>query len=103
MSRYARRRDSNHGDLVRAFERLGCTVADLSHAGLPGWPDVVVGCIGLNHLVEFKDLRTAYGRQGLNENQQAFSREWRGGQVYVVTSELEAEALVTNWRRSLKR
>lgn len=103
MSRYARRRDTNHAPLTRAFEALGCTVADLSHAGVPGWPDVVVGCVGVNHLVEFKSMETAYGRAGLNPNQQAFSRDWRGGQVFVVTSDLEVQALVGNWRRSVQR
>lgn len=102
MSRYARRRDSNHGELVKAFEQLGCSVADLSHAGLPGWPDVVVGCIGLNHLVEFKCLDTDYGRAGLNTNQQAFARDWRGGVVHVVATPDHVAFLVGNWRKGAR-
>lgn len=93
------RKDGNHGQLTLAFLRLGCTVADTSNAGIAGWPDVVVGCIGLNHLVEFKDRETAYGRAGLNPNQQAFSRDWRGGQLFSVSSPDEVVALVGNWRR----
>lgn len=96
MSRYARRRDKNHGELQRAFEQLGCSVADLSGAGIPGWPDVVVGVAGRNHLVEFKNPETRYGRAGLNDNQQAFARDWRGGKLYAVSTVQEVAALVRN-------
>lgn len=99
MSRYARRRDGNHAQLTKAFLQLGCTIADLSHAGLPGWPDVVAGCAGRDWLVEYKNPETRYGRAGLNSNQQAFSRDWRGGQLYVVSTVEEVAALVSNWRR----
>jgi len=100
MTRNRSKRDANHNDLTKAFEQLGCSVQDLSHAGVAGWPDVVVGCIGRNHLVEFKNPETAYGRAGLNPNQQAFARDWRGGQLYAVTTRDEVMALVQNWRRA---
>lgn len=100
MNRYARRRDGNHEQLARTFEQLGCTVADLSHAGLPGWPDVVVGCAGVDRLVEIKNPETRYGRAGLNPNQQTFSRDWRGGRLFVVSTPDEVIALVGNWRRA---
>lgn len=100
MKRKACRRDDNHAELTDQFELLGCTVEDTSHVGLPGFPDVVVGCMGENHLVEFKNPDTAYGRAGLNKNQQDFSRRWRGGRVWEVSSRDEVTALVQNWRRS---
>ena len=100
MSRYARRRDGNHGTLTAAFLRLGCTVIDCSHAGIAGWPDVVVGCCGVDRLVEFKNPATRYGRAGLNANQTAFTRDWRGGSVFVVSSTDEVAALVSDWRRA---
>lgn len=93
------RKDGNHDNIVRAFERVGCTVAQLHDTGLPGWPDLVVGVIGVNHLVECKNLETAYGRAGLNENQSAFARDWRGGKVWVATSEVDAYNLVAEWRK----
>lgn len=99
MSRYARRRDGNHASLVTCFVQLGCTVADLSHAGIAGWPDIVVGCCGMERLVELKNPETRYGRAGLNKNQQAFSRDWRGGPVFVASTPDEVAALVINWRR----
>ncbi|UHQ21910.1 hypothetical protein LVB77_14675 [Lysobacter sp. 5GHs7-4] len=97
MSRRASK-DANHDEIVEHFELLGCSVAELHNAGLPGWPDTVVGCIGVNHLVEIKNPATAYGRRGLNPNQQHFSRDWRGEKVWAVCSTDEATALVQNWR-----
>lgn len=99
MSKYARRKDGNHKELLLAFQQMGCSTADLSNAGIAGWPDTVVGCVGLNHLVEFKNPATRYGRDGLNQNQEAFSRDWRGGKLYVVSTVEEIAALVGNWRR----
>jgi hypothetical protein len=98
MNRYARRKDRNHGELVKAFEQLGCSVADLSNAGISGWPDVVLGVAGRNHLCEFKNPESRYGKAGLNPNQQAFTRDWRGGKLFMVSSVDEAAALVRNLR-----
>lgn len=93
------KKDANHDAMKLVFEQLGCSVADLYNAGLPGFPDVVVGVAGKNVLVEIKNPETRYGRSGLNSNQTAFSRDWRGGQVYVVSAAEEVAALVNNMRR----
>ncbi|WP_396615465.1 hypothetical protein ACHZ97_14405 [Lysobacter soli] len=100
MKRAHSRRDANHAALAKRFEDLGCTVQDLSHVGVAGWPDVVVGCIGRNHLVEFKNPETAYGRAGLNANQREFAQRWRGGQMYAVSTPEEVDVLVQNWRKA---
>lgn len=100
MSRRSKaRKDANHDGIVARFEALGCSVAQLHGAGVAGWPDLVVGCVGINRLVEIKNPETAYGRAGLNSNQQAFNRDWRGEPMFAVCSEDEATALVQNWRR----
>lgn len=96
------KKDGNHDEVVQAFESVGCTVAELHNTGVPGWPDLVVGCVGVNHLVEVKDESTAYGRRGLNENQTAFARDWRGAKVWVCTGRDAALALVQNWRRACR-
>lgn len=93
------KKDGNHDALKAVFVRMGCSVADLFNAGLPGFPDIVVGCGGRDYLVEIKNPETRYGRAGLNSNQTSFSAEWRGGMIYVVSSDLEVVALVNNWRR----
>ena len=93
-------KDANHDEIVSMFERLGCTVVERHKTGIPGDPDIEVGCVGVNHLVEIKNPATHYGRKGLNANQDAFSRDWRGEKPYIVTSVHEAAALVQNWRRA---
>lgn len=94
------RKDANHNELVSLFERLGCTVAQMHACGIPGMPDLAVGAMGRTFLVELKNLQTGYGRAGLNDNQSAFARDWRGGRVYVATSADDVIALVQHWRRA---
>lgn len=94
------KKDGNHDALKAVFLQLGCSVADLYNAGLPGFPDIVVGVAGKNALVEIKNPETAYGRAGLNNNQTAFERDWRGAKPFVVSDELEVVALVNSLRRA---
>lgn len=94
------RKDDNHDQIVARFRALGCTVLELVRSGIPGFPDLVVGCIGRTHLVEVKNLNTAYGRAGLNSNQTTFARDWRGEKPFAVTSEDEAIVLIQNWRKA---
>src|SRR5690606_16170087 len=99
MARRRGRRDGNHAELVAMFKQLGCSVAELTDTGVPGWPDIIVGLCGTNRIVELKNPDTAYGRRGLNDNQSAFARDWRGDRVWVASTTDEAIALVQNWRR----
>lgn len=93
------KKDANHDAIAKCFRDLGCTVVETIDTSIPGFPDFVVGCMGVNHLVDAKNLLTAYGRRGLNANQSAFNRDWRGEQMVTVSSEDEVIALVQNWRR----
>lgn len=99
MRRPPAKRDANHAQVVSHFLALGCSVEELPHVGIAGFPDLVVGCVGVNHLVEIKNPETAYGRAGLNANQQVFNRDWRGERMFAVSSLDEVAALVQNWRR----
>lgn len=94
------KKDANHNPIVRRFRDLGCTVMETVNTGIPGFPDLVVGAVGQNHLVELKNPDSAYGRRGLNDNQTAFARDWRGERIYTVSSEDEVVAVVQNWRRA---
>jgi hypothetical protein len=96
--RRAARRDGNHNDVVDRFRALGCSVFETDRVG-DGFPDLVVGCLGVNHLVEVKNPETRYGRQGLNNGQTLFDAAWRGARVWLVCSVDEATAVVQNWRR----
>ena len=94
------RRDGNHKALSELFVRLGFSWADLVDTGVPGLPDGVAGLFQKNHLVEFKDPETSYGRAGLNPNQMAFARDWKGEPVSVVSTQDDVIALVAKWRKS---
>ena len=93
------KKDANHDDIVALFRELGCSVIEMHATGIPGFPDLACGAIGRTHLVEVKNRETAYGRRGLNDNQTAFARDWRGERIYTVSSEDEVIAVVQNWRR----
>jgi hypothetical protein len=95
-------KDGNHDKVVARFREFGCTVAELVDTGLEGWPDLVVGCIGLNHLVEVKNPDTRYGQAGLSPAQGVFARDWRGGPVYVVYTENDATTCVLAWRTAAR-
>lgn len=98
-ARHRGSKDRNHDELADAFRALGCTVVDLHDANRPGFPDVLVGCIGSDHLVEFKNPETAYGRAGMTAEQSVFARDWRGGSVSVATCSEDVVALVSRWRK----
>lgn len=93
------RKDNNHNELKAVLLQMGCSVADLYNAGVPGFPDVVVGASGWSVLCEIKNPETSYGRSGLNQNQSAFERNWRGGKVYVVSTVDEVIEMVNELRR----
>lgn len=99
MTRHSRK-DANHNELVSLFERLGCTVAQMHACGVPGFPDVAIGAMGRTFLVELKNPDSRYGRAGLNDNQSAFARDWRGGKVYMARTQDDVIALVQHWRRA---
>lgn len=99
MTRRAARRDANHKDVADTFRALGCSVFETDRVG-GGWPDAVVGLLGVSHLIEIKNPETHYGRGGLNTNQSAFSAAWKGSPIIVITSPDEAAAFVLNKRKS---
>ena len=76
MSKYARRIDTNHAELVKAFRDLGCSVFDTSRVA-GGFPDLVIGKSGKTTLVEIKrDSKAAF-----TKSQQEFMANWKGSTV----------------------
>ncbi len=94
MSRWRKRGrslDANHLEIVRALERVGCTVLDLSAVG-GGAPDLAVGRGRITYLLELKSGRRALKGDGWAD--EAHQRErmaaWRGGDWVKVASVDEA-------------
>jgi hypothetical protein len=93
------KKDLNHDALVAVFKELGCSVMECHSVGIPGFPDLVVGCLFRTHLVEVKNPETSYGRKGLNAKQEKFNDSWRGGKVQIVRSSEDVIGLVNRWRK----
>lgn len=89
--------DANQPEIVRAFESLGVSVLDCSQVGC-GFPDLIVGALGVTRLVEVKNPENHYGRRGLNKRQQLFADGWRGDVVHIVRTVDDVIALVKAWR-----
>jgi hypothetical protein len=90
--RRAAKRDIAEPLIVETFRKAGCTVERMDQPC-----DLLVGVHGVTHLVEVKTCSKGYGK-GLNGNQEAFARQWRGGPVRVVRTPEDALSLVNEWR-----
>lgn len=86
MSRYAKRVDENHKEVVEALRASlpEATVFDASGAGR-GFPDLVVGFRGRNYLYEVKNGRVPPSRRRLTTAQVGMHHNWQG-QVAIVHS-----------------
>lgn len=95
MTRYTRtKRDSNHGDVTKALERVGCTVLDLAAVG-DGAPDLCVGYGTRNYLIEVvgPDKLKRFPPCGRTDNQREWHEVWRGSVLTVTSAEDAIEQL----------
>ena len=69
VMKYGAKKDANDLEIVEALKKAGAYVIDMSHVG-SGFPDLIVGAHQKTMLVEIKNPKTAYGKKGLNKNQQ---------------------------------
>ena len=84
--------DANQAAVAKALRDAGATVAVTSGLGA-GFPDLVAGVRGVNHLIEVKDGSKPPSARKLTPDEAAFHAGWRG-RVIVVTSPAEAVAAV---------
>ena len=77
----AMRSDANENEIVRAFEKCGCSVERIrSLRG--GCPDLLVGFRGRTLLVEVKVPKTG----SLSETQRKWREGWKGSKPFVIKS-----------------
>lgn len=89
MNRRAAKRDGNEQEIIDTLRKAGATVTQLSDSGLP---DLLVGYLGVNLLMEVKTPKGS-----LSDDQEKWHAAWRG-EVLVVRSVDEAlEALRKAW------
>ena len=86
--RKAAKTDANHSQVVNALRQVGASVQSLAATG-KGCPDLLVGYLGINYLMEVKDGDKVLSKQKLNIDQEHWHNLWRGS-VYVVKSVDEA-------------
>jgi len=70
--RRAARKDANHNEIARAFERMGCDVLDLSGVG-KDCPDLLVRVRAIDRWM-LVEVKTPKGR--IKPGQAAFAERW---------------------------
>ncbi|WP_034279153.1 hypothetical protein [Alkanindiges illinoisensis] len=98
---YGNKKDANHNEIFDALRKI-IPVRDLSDAGC-GVPDGIAWIKDGWHLFDVKNLKTAYGRRGLNPRQKQWSNDWRGGAVYLIHDVDEAILFATGKFDQLKK
>ncbi len=92
MSRYARKKDSNHTALLRSFKLLKCTVLVLD-VSTKGAPDLLIGRSGVDQLVEIKPV----GEEP-RDSQLEWWTGWFGRKVMVARTHADAARIVRTMR-----
>lgn len=102
MRKYGRK-DATHHEFSTAFERLGCSVADLSAIG-GGIGDALVGYGGLCMLCEYKVGTKSPSRRKLTPAQESFRMNWKGGYRLVTCLDdvLETVKVLQGWLGKIK-
>ena len=91
MRRIART-DKNHKEIADHFRFLGASVQPTHTIG-KGFPDMVVGYMGHNYLIEVKDENKCPSKQKLTEHEQRFFDNWQG-RVHVVKNLQDVRRLI---------
>jgi len=86
-------KDGSQDAIVAALKSAGATVQDLSRIATPGVPDLLVGYLGRNYLIECKPGDGTKQQQRLRPSQQEWHAKW-GGQVAVCYNAEQALAII---------
>jgi len=86
--RQAAKTDANQIAIVNALRKAGASVQSLAVVG-KGCPDLLVGYLGINYLMEVKDGNKVPSAQKLNIDQEHWHSVWTGA-VHIVKNENEA-------------
>lgn len=84
--RRAARIDDNQIEIVNGLRKFGCSVLVLSMIG-KGCPDILVGYLGANYLIEIKDGNKIPSKRKLTPDEIEFISNWRGD--VIVTESLQ--------------
>jgi hypothetical protein len=99
VRKYAKK-DDNHNRIAEVFEINGATVLDMSPLG-DGAPDMAIGFLGHNILIEAKNGSLPKSKQQLTDDEEKFHAAWRGT-IVIIHNELEAQQLMSTMRRQAR-
>lgn len=101
--KYGARKDANHNEIMEVLKKH-CAVFDLSSSGC-GVPDGIAYVNGGWQLFDIKNLKTSYGRRGLNPIQKKWIAQvgGRGGPVFLIHTAQEAKEFATGDLSNIKR
>ena len=100
--KYGNKKDANHNLLFEKLKEHSVPHIDLSPLGC-GVPDGVAHTPAGWQLFDVKNLKTGYGRRGLNKNQREWAENWQGGCVFLVHDESEMVAFIKGEFAALQR
>lgn len=89
----AKKIDRNQPEIVKALRDAGCSVQVLSDAG-KGVPDLLVGYMDGNYLLEVKDGLAPKADRQLTPRQVKWHREWKGSVIVVESVNAALEAIL---------
>lgn len=87
-----RRTDGNQTEIVETFRALGASVQHLHIVG-KGCPDILVGYMGINSLIEIKDGSKPPSKQALTKEEAEWHDSWRGQVAIISTTDQAIEYL----------
>jgi hypothetical protein len=94
MSKYARKKDDNHDEIVDEFKRLGCGVKDVHD--LPNFVDIIICYKSATVMVEIKDGAKPASARKLTSGEKKFSDEWiaKGGKWACIETIEQANEMI---------
>lgn len=98
--KYGAKKDANHKQVFDEI-RKHTAAQDLSAFG-NGVPDGAAWVVDGWQFFDVKNINTSYGRRGLNKLQKKWASDWRGGPVYLIHDEVEAEKFAKGDFRGIK-
>ncbi len=86
--------DANQKEIVQELRKRGISVLHTHQLG-KGAPDIIVGYMNSNYLIEIKDGNKSKSQQRLTKDELDFSLKWRGS--YAVCNSLEQILLLIDY------
>ena len=86
--------DANQKEIVQELRKRGISVLHTHQLG-KGAPDIIVGYMNSNYLIELKDGNKSKSQQRLTKDELDFSLKWRGN--YSVCNSLEQILLLIDY------